>query len=319
MFDLLLSYIDVGTLIVERLSLTNLKARFNDNSINSTKAALVLNVDPVIIKRLKAKNITNSAANEERGHDVIPAVENVGPLGWYGQHLYFPLTMRYRTAIYVHITQGSISTTKATGRFWLKGMADNEWRDITIGLHPYMSEHSKEANRNEDFWPQEGDLGQITLRMKFVSGFSPAHTHLSSFNKDFVAADPFYHDTLKYKAQKWIKEHNEKKERAEDESFDYDMQAAVQEEKNRMDEENDNYDRSSSVSSEYGEEEDDMPLDDSEIQADLIDQKKKKNVSKHQVVRKVAWGLDQVKHKVDVLKEGFNSETRAERSVAKEV
>jgi hypothetical protein len=303
--------VDVGTLVVEKLSLTNLKEPFNENSINSTKVTLALNVDPGILKRLKSKNMTKE---DDGVHE--------GPYGWYEQHLFFPLMMRYRTAIYVHVTQGAITTTKATGRFWLKDMVDDEWCDITVGLHPSVGEHTKEANRNEDPWPQEGEFGHVSLRMKIVPGFSPVHTHLSSFNKDFVAADPFYNDTLKFKAQKWIKEQSEKKEKegeeaAEDEPVDYDLQNAVEEEKNKMDDDDERR-RSSSVSSEYGEEENDE-IHESEIQADLIDQKRKKSISKRRVIRKVAWGLDQVKHKVDVLREGFNSETRAGRSVAKEV
>ncbi|KAK4515667.1 3-isopropylmalate dehydrogenase [Mucor velutinosus] len=322
---------DVGTLIVERISFTNLKEPFNDNNINSTKATLALNVDPVIIKRLKAKNISKPQPDGEQENDETKTIERVGPYGWYNQHLYFPIMMRYRTALYVHITQGSISTTKSTGRFWLKEMVDDQWQDIVVGLHPHLNEKTKEANRNEDSWPKEGEFGQVTIRMKLIPGFSPVHTHLRTFNKDFVGADPFYNDALKFKAQKWIKEQNDKKkEKGEDDDdtdevpFDYDMQAAVQAEKSRQietEEADRNERRSSSLSSEYGEDEDedDTDMDDTEFQADMIDQRKKKNISKHRVVRKVAWSLDKVKNKVDVLREGFNSEARASRSVAKEV
>ncbi|CAO0791446.1 unnamed protein product [Mucor circinelloides] len=323
---------DVGTLIVERISFTNLKEPYNDNYINSTKATLALNVDPVIIKRLKAKNISKPHPDdEEKEQDQTNTLERTGPYGWYNQHLYFPVMMRYRTALYVHITQGSISTTKSTGRFWLKEMVDDQWQDIVVGLHSHISEKTKEANRNEDSWPQDGEFGQVTIRMKLVPGFSPVHTHLRAFNKDFVGADPFYNDALKYKAQKWIKEQNEKKkEKGEDDDdteevpFDYDMQAAVQAEKHRQNEAEDTNSsarRSSSLSSEYGEDEDDdePDMDDTEFQADMIEQRKKKSISKHRVVRKMAWSLDKVKNKVDVLREGFNSETRASRSVAKEV
>lgn len=312
---------DVGTLVVETLSLTNLKPPFDDNYIKSTKATLALNVDPVILKRLKAKSIEQE--NE------------VGPYGWYNQHLYYPLMMRYRTAIYVHITQGSISTTKATGRFWLNKMVDNEWQDVTVGLYHYMNEHTKEANRNEDVWPEDGELGQVKLRMKIVPGFSPVHTHLRSFTKDFVAADPFYTQTVKFKAQKWIKDQEEKgnKEAAEDEPHDYDFQTAVEEERRKRDSglRDDDEDvshfnpsrRRSSMSSEYGDEPSDddeiMDIDDTEIEADMMDQKKKNKVSKHRVIRKVSWSLDKFKHKVDILREGFNSETRAGRAMSKEI
>lgn len=292
---------------------------------------MALNVDPVIIKRLKAKNISKPHPDDEKEEDQTEKLERTGPYGWYNQHLYFPVMMRYRTALYVHITQGSISTTKSTGRFWLKEMVDDQWQDIVVGLHSHISEKTKEANRNEDSWPQDGEFGQVTIRMKLVPGFSPVHTHLRAFNKDFVGADPFYNDALKYKAQKWIKEQNEKKkEKGEDDDdteevpFDYDMQAAVQAEKHRQNEAEDTNSsarRSSSLSSEYGEDEDDdePDMDDTEFQADMIEQRKKKSISKHRVVRKMAWSLDKVKNKVDVLREGFNSETRASRSVAKEV
>lgn len=327
-------HLDVGTLVVERVSLTNLKEPYNDNYINSTKATLALNVDPVILKHLKAKNISKPHPDEEQENGQINNLERVGPYGWYGQHLYFPLTMRYRTALYVHINQGSISTAKSTGRFWLKDMVDNEWQDIVVGLHNHIGEKTKEANSNENPWPQDGEFGQVTIRMKIIPGFSPVHTHLRSFTKDFVGADPFYNDALKYKAQRWIKEQNEKKKEkginqddddTEDVPFDYDMQAAVQAEKHRQSKSEERADKSasSSLSSEYGEDDSgdnlDSDMDDTEFQADMINQRKKTNISKHRVVRKVAWSLDKVKHKVDVLKEGFNSETRASRSVAKEV
>ncbi|KAI9354705.1 hypothetical protein BD770DRAFT_412084 [Pilaira anomala] len=336
---------DVGTLIVERLSLTNLKAPLTENSINSTKATLALNLDPVIIKRLKARDIARPRSAEEKKAEqegkVIPAEQKTGPYGWYEQHLYFPLTMRYRTALYVHISQGAISTTKATGRFWLKRMVDNEWQEVVVGLHPYLSEKSKEANRNEDDWPQEGELGQVTFRMKIVPGFSPVHTHLKSYSRDMIGADPFYNEALKLKAQKWIKEQNknDKNKDAEDDDdtqFDYDMQAAVEAEKDKMKERenrrnssssssssnDNNRRRSSSVSSEYGEEDSDEldeEMDDTEFEARMMDENKDRKISKHRVVRKFSLGVDKVKNKVDTLREGFNSEARVGRSVAKEV
>lgn len=300
-----------------------------------------MNLDPVILKRLKARDIGKQRTLEEKkaqeSGDVSPTAENKpGPYGWYEQHLYFPLMMRYRTAMYVHINQGSLTATKSTGRFWLKDMVDNEWQDIVVGLHDHMNEKSKEANRNEDPWPQEGKYGQVTLRMKIISGFSPVHTHLGSYNKDMVGADPFYNDALKYKAQKWIKEQSKKEEEgrgdeADDVHFDYDLQAAVETEKRKMEKEDQEEEieaaregrprRASSVSSEYGDEgsSSSVEMDDAEYQADMIEHTKNHKISKHRVFRKMAWGVDKVKHKVDVLREGFNSETRAGRAVAKEV
>lgn len=336
---------DVGTLIVERLSLSGLKEPYNDNYINSTKAILSLNVDPVILKRLKARDIGKQRTPEEKkaeesGGDVSPTAESrSGPYGWYEQHLYFPLMMRYRTAMYVHINQGSLTATKSTGRFWLKDMVDNEWQDVVVGLHDHVNEKTKEANRNEDPWPQEGKYGSVTLRMKILPGFSPVHTHLRSYNKDMVGADPFYNDALKFKAQKWIKEQSKKEDEGKDDEaddvhFDYDLQAAVEQEKRKMEEEEQEEEmeaafegrprRASSVSSEYGDEDstssdNEDEVDDAELQADMIEQTKNRKISKHRVFRKMAWGVDKVKHKVDVLREGFNSETRAGRAVAKEV
>ncbi|KAI8375545.1 hypothetical protein BD560DRAFT_392622 [Blakeslea trispora] len=312
---------DVGTLVVESLKLEKLNSPFSDSYVNSTKATLALNVDPVILKRLKSRNLSKeSDVVEESSH------------GWYGQQLFFPLMMRYRTAIYVHISQGSITSSKATGRFWLKDMADNDWHYIKVGLHKHISERSKEANRNEDRWGEEGDYGYVVLRMKITPGFSPVHTRLASFNKDFVGSDPFYEETLKYKAQKWIKAHGEKQNEddlvKEETTLDHDMQSAIEEQKSKsIDKENaSDLDygrrRSSSLSSEYGESESEEEYDseDNELHAGMVDQKKKKKkISKHRVVRKVAWGLDQVKHKVDTIREGFNSESRAGRTVAKEI
>ena len=328
---------DVGTLIVERVSMTGLKAPFDDNYINATKAILALNLDPVILKRLKAKDISKPRTPEQKKAEeegmLVPDNERTGPYGWYDQHLYFPLMMRYRTAMYVHLNQGSLSSTKATGRFWLKDMVDNEWQDIEVGLHKHLSEKTKEANKNEDPWPQDGEFGSITLRMKIIPGFSPVHTHLRSYNKDMVGADPFYSQALKIKAQKWIKDQNDKKdddnddENSDDVHFDYDLQAAVEQEKQEMEKEEQeeaiNGDEGSSISSEYGDNSDDSDIgdemDDAEYEADMIDQLKNRKISKRRVFRKFAWGVDKVKHKVDVIREGFNSETRAGRSVAKEV
>jgi hypothetical protein len=77
------------------------------------------------------------------------------------------------------------------------------------------------------------------------------------------------------------KRKKEGEEASGDVPVDYDSQAAVEEEKNKVSEQDNDYDvqrrRSSSMSSEYSEEEDDeIHMDDSEIQAGLINQKEKK-------------------------------------------
>ncbi|KAG0793074.1 hypothetical protein G6F21_003887 [Rhizopus arrhizus] len=297
---------DVGTLIVEKLTLDKLNSPLDISASGSTKASLALNIDPVIIKRLKSRDVQTTN----------------GVSGWFDQHLYFPLMMRYRSAVYIHISQGSITSTKATGRLWLKDVVDNEWQDVVVGLHPHLNEKSQEANKNEDTWPEEGEFGQVTLRVKMVPGFSPVHTHLRSFTKDMMGADPFYSDALKFKAQQWIREQSNDNA---DEPLDHDMQQALEEEKNKMEEKD--RQRSSSASSEYGEEESESEyedengadLDDTTLKADMIGQRKANKISKHRVLRKLSWSVDKMKHKVDVLREGFNSETRAKRAVAKEV
>ncbi|RCH95171.1 hypothetical protein CU098_006546, partial [Rhizopus stolonifer] len=113
---------DVGTLVVERVILDKLNDPFDMSYIKSTKATLALNIDPSILKRLKARNIAQENQNEQ-GKDI-------GRYGWHQEQLFFPLMMRYRTAIYIHINQGNVTSTKATGRFWLKNMPDHEWQHI---------------------------------------------------------------------------------------------------------------------------------------------------------------------------------------------
>ncbi|KAI8879896.1 hypothetical protein K501DRAFT_256031 [Backusella circina FSU 941] len=294
---------DVGTLIIERVCLNSLKPPFNSPSLGNTKATIALNIDPAMYKRLKPKNLTDQS-------------ESSAPCtGWYNQHLYFPLMMRYRTAIYVHIIQGSINAVKATGRFWLKYVPDGEWQDLIFELQPFVSEGSKESNRNEDPWSTPGEFGQITLRVKFVPGFSPIHTHLNSFKRDMIGADPFYKETLKYKAQKWIKSQaDDESNNDEQDTEDRDLQEAVQAEKEKQDQKNDD---DSETSSYYGDDMGDGLSE--EIEEDMVEQGKKNKISKHRVVRKMSLGVDKVKQKVDILKDGFNSEIRANRTVAKEV
>ncbi|KAI9259291.1 hypothetical protein BY458DRAFT_517379 [Sporodiniella umbellata] len=278
---------DVATLVVDKLVLNELSKPLDPSYVNSTKATLALNVDPVMIKRLKPRDLSKEST-----------------LGWYDRHVYFPLTMRYRTALYIHIKQGSLTGPSATGRIWLKEMVDNEWQDYVVGLHPYTSEKGKEANRNENAWDTQGELGHVTIRLKIVPGFSPVHTHLRSFAQDMIGADPFYNDALKAKAQKWIHDQNEH------EPVDQDLQMALEEEMNESKQ------SSSEESSEYGS---DSDMGDKEMKRDMIDQRKKKKINKHKAVRKLSWSVDKMKHKVDVLREGFNSETRANRAITKEV
>ncbi|KAI8391836.1 uncharacterized protein BYT42DRAFT_543323 [Radiomyces spectabilis] len=291
---------DVGTLIIDHVRLEDLQSPFDSKYASSTKAALSLNVDPVITRRLKAKDLqTHQTAD---GKTVY---------AWDGKRFYFPLMMRYRTALYAHISQGTMTSNKATGRYWLKEAVDNEWMDIVIGLQDHLSEQGKEANRNEDDWPTEGKFGKIIIRAKIIPGFSPVHTHLHTFNQDMVGADPFHDARLKAKAQKWIRDQSNEDDNEEENSLqdqDIEVQAAVHSEKEKR--------RTSGSSAET---EDDAEEEDAEYLTEMGDQYKNSKISKHRVIRKLAWSTDVVKNKVEALREGFNSETRASRSVAKEV
>jgi hypothetical protein len=285
----------------------NLKPPFDVHSLGSLRAVMALNVDPAILKRLKPRDITS------QGHD--PKIPELP--GWFSQHLYFPLMMRYRTSMYVHIIQGSFSVTKATGRIWLKYMPDNEWIELNIGLHHYLPEKSKEANQNEDPWPEDGDLGSIVIKAKIVPGFSPVHTHVRSYIKDIVGADPFYDNNSNDKAQKWIKTQNPQDRSSKDNSEDSNLHKREDYDVTRQSE-------SDEASSEYGDDTEESDLDDDgndeqQFEGNMAGQGRKHRIHKHRAVRKLSLGVDKVKHKLNVFREGFNSETRASRSVAKEV
>lgn len=266
-------------MVVDSVRLQQLQSPF-DPSSHSTKATLALNVDPVILKRLKARDLKDNT--------------------WDAKRLYFPLIMRQRSALYVHVMQGTMSGAKATGRLWLKEMSDHEWQDIVIGLHPYLSEHSKEANRNEDSWKLDGPLGQVVLRVKIIPGFSPVHTHLHMFNKDMVGADLFHSERMKAKAEAWME--GQEKEQGASLEENASRAASIESTSSTL----------STLSEEYGDEQD------KEYIKEMQDMSKAQGISKYQVLRKMAWGTDIVKQQVDTLREGFNSEARLSRSVAKE-
>ncbi|KAI7856661.1 hypothetical protein BDC45DRAFT_437272 [Circinella umbellata] len=283
---------DVGTLIVDSVRLKNLSGVLSDSRKSVTRTTLSLNVDPVIEKRLKAHNLEPDE------------------FSWVDRHLFFPLTMRYRSALYIHIGQGSLSRHKATGRIWLKEIPDNEWIDLCVGLFKAISEQSKEANRNEDPWDSQGQFGQAILRVKVVPGFSPAHTHLRSFNADMVGADPFHSEKIKAKTQNWIREQSstastgakieEKGGSSEDDQRSISSGAVSTEASNNKEEE--------------AEEEDSID----EYTREIFGLNKDTKVSKYRLLRKATWGKDIIKQHVDSLRQGFNSEARNTRTVAKE-
>ncbi|KAI9275789.1 hypothetical protein BDA99DRAFT_475827 [Phascolomyces articulosus] len=287
-----LSGADVGTLIVDSVQLEHLSGVLDSSRKSVTRATLSLNVDPVIEKRLKP-------------HDLQP-----NEIAWIDHHLFFPLIMRYRSALYIHIGQGSMGGHKATGRVWLKEIPDNEWQYVQIGLFNSISEQSKEANRNEDPWDSQGAFGYAVLRVKVVPGFSPVHTHLRSFNMDMVGVDPFHTEKMKAKEQHWIREqggttvgsnsdHADEGRGAHDfGSFDSDTGSTI-------------------ISNDNEDEDEENSAD--EYTREIFGLNKSSKVSKHRVLRKATWGKDIVKQHIDNLRQGFNSEARNNRTVAKDV
>jgi hypothetical protein len=177
--------VDVGTLVIESIKLTNLKKSMDSKKLNSTKATLSLNVDPKIEKQLNSKALIK----EETGQT----------WGWSADNSYFPLLMRYKTALFIQLSQGLRDSHKSTARLWMKEIVDYNWQEVTLGLHDYTHEEN-EGNRDESSWGSDGPNGQIVLRLKFVPGFSPVHAQLPSFTADMLGADPFQKDDTWEKA-----------------------------------------------------------------------------------------------------------------------
>lgn len=271
---------DVGTMVIDRITFTGLQSPFSSDYTSSTKANLALNMDPVILKRVKARDLAQD------GPDIT----------WAKRKMYFPLTMRYHTALYVHVMQGSFASCKATGRLWLKTVQDACWQEAVIGLHDYRPEHSKEANRNEDHWDTAGKYGQVKIRFKIMPGFSPVHTHLRSFRKDMLGADPFHDESLWSKTQQWIKEEEE----------------GLLEQEEEADRRESNI---TELSEEYGQQDEEV---DEEYFHDMREFSKAPHIAKYRVLRKLTWGTDLVRHRIETVRDGFNSEARAYRTVTKE-
>ncbi|KAI7852946.1 hypothetical protein BDC45DRAFT_484442 [Circinella umbellata] len=283
---------DVGTMIVDRVQFKNLKRPFSTHYMRSTKVTLALNVDPVILKRLKHRDLIKQQS-DEMGH-------NNDMMVWQKDRpLYFPLSMRYRTALYVYVNQGSIYTNKAMGRLWLKSVCDGSWQEATIGLYDYM--RPDDCNKNEDDWSPDDNLyGQVVVRFKIVPGFSPVHTHLRSFQLDMLGADPFHDEALRHKVEQWVEEAN-----------DQEQNERVREEDERRRE---SY--NTEISEVYGDEEQEA---DKEFLEDLQKYKvKNRNIPRLFVFRKLSRGTDALRHHVQTVREGFNSENRASRSVKRE-
>ncbi|KAI9323256.1 hypothetical protein BX666DRAFT_35513 [Dichotomocladium elegans] len=283
---------EVGTLIINSVRLVQLQSPFAQDAAN-IKATMALNVDPVIRKSLKAKDLEDGA--------------------WENKHYYMPLIMRRRTALYIHVVQsgGIVSSVKATGRLWLKETIDDEWQQVQVGLYPYISECSKEANQNEDSWDKCGPLGYVVIRLRVKPGFSPVHSQLRMFNQDMVGADPFHNERLTAKAEAWI------------ESQKQELQGQLQRQEQLSLQ---RCESSSTASSRSMSEDNDVnnnqsSWEDNDNEAVYIKEMHEEGsiqgIGKYALMRKVSWGADKMKHQIDTIREGFNSEARAGRTVAK--
>ena len=283
---------DVGTMIIDRIQFQDLKGPFSARHMRPIKASLTLNVEPTILKRLKHRDFIKRRKEQIGQNDDAMVWQRDRPL-------YFPLSMRYRTALYVHLNQGNIYPNKAMGRLWLKSVCDGSWQDATIGLYDYMN--ADECNKNEDDWsPDDNVYGQVIVRFKIVPGFSPVHTRLRHFQLDMLGADPFHDDALRHKVEQWVKE-------------------ARDQEQNQISREEDEQRRQSyntEISEVYGDEEQGA---DKEFLEDLQKYKiKNQKIPRLFVFRKLSRGTDALRHHVETVREGFNSENRASRSVKKE-
>ncbi|CAO0800083.1 unnamed protein product [Mucor circinelloides] len=179
-----LSGSDVGTLVIQSIQLTSLKNAMDSKNLKHTKATLSLNVEPKIQKHLQSNALT-----QEKTGDTW---------GWSANSSYFPLLMRYKTALFIQLSQG-MGAHKSTARLWMKEIVDYDWQELTLGLHEYTPE-TADGNRDELPWGSSGPNGQIVLRLKFVPGFSPVHAQLPSFALDMLGADPFQKDDVWEKA-----------------------------------------------------------------------------------------------------------------------
>lgn len=274
-------------MIIEQVRFVNLQKPFSTNHMRFIKAMLSLNVDPVIMKRLKTRDLRT---------------EN-GEIIWSKRAMYFPLTMRYRTALYVNVQQGSISSSKAMGRLWLKTVCDGNWQEATIGLYDPLSE--RECNKNEDDWsPDDAPYGQVKIKFMILPGFSPVHTNLRHFRMDMLGADPFRDETLRNKARQLIEEEEAQQEQIHRGSHTTELSDVY------GDEQEENDDNNSTLQGEENAEQ--------EYLKDLRDYNKPHKIPRLFVLRKAVRGTDIVRSRVEKMRDGFNSEARASRTVARE-
>lgn len=168
-------------MIIDKFEFIDVIGSLNADEISSTKASLSINVEPVIAKQLKTDTLK----------------QNGNVWGWSESNIYLPLMMRYKSALNIQVSQGSIGFSKASACLWMKEMYDDGWQNFTLALHEYTD---KEA-ANELSWGTYGTSGCVKLRLKFVPGFSPAHTELPEFTTDMLGANPFQMDN------NWSKAH----------------------------------------------------------------------------------------------------------------
>lgn len=150
----------------------------------TTKATFSINVSPKITRDLS--------------HDLLNRVED--RIGWFRSNLYFPVMMRYRSGLSIHLFQGS--NRKVTARLWMKEIYDHDWQEISLALRPYTDQDPGD----EVPWGQEGPCGRILVRLKFVPGFAPVHTELPEFKVDMLGADPFQNDDIEEKAHLLVRQ-----------------------------------------------------------------------------------------------------------------
>ncbi|KAI7904926.1 uncharacterized protein BX663DRAFT_501057 [Cokeromyces recurvatus] len=182
---------EVGTLVIESVRLSNIKNALDSQKASSTKATFALNVESKITKELDSNLLQE---------------QTDGIWAWAEESMYFPLLMRYKTALFIHLSQGMTDGKKVTACLWMKEILDYDWQEAVLALRDYTSEVSDEANRNELPWGSDGPHGSIIVRIKFIPGFSPVHTSLPSFTTDMLGADPFQKDDTWEKAHLLVRQ-----------------------------------------------------------------------------------------------------------------
>ncbi|KAF1797109.1 hypothetical protein FB192DRAFT_1335564 [Mucor lusitanicus] len=299
-----LSGSDVGTLVIQSIHLTNLKNTMDTKNLKHTRATISLNVEPKIQKHLQSSALTQETTGST--------------WGWSADSSYFPLLMRYKTALFIQLSQG-MGAHRATARLWMKEIVDYEWQDLTLGLHDYTPETGN-GNRDELSWGSDGPNGYIVLRLKFVPGFSPVHAQLPSFKLDMLGADPFQKDDAWEKAHLLIQ-----KEGSENYAISVPATCGINKDKR------DQASTSSSISVAQPSTPPEVVLDPNTKSHQLMeietatylnamrDDLRNSKIPNYRLLRKLSKGKDYFTEQFKTLREGPNSELRANKAVMKEV